>query len=177
MSSKWWWVSLVAGILWIILGFFVLQAHVDSALVIGYLVAFWLIFAGVAEFAGLAIGVGWRWLHIALGVLFLLGGFASLLTPFQTFMVLADIFGFLIILKGTFDLAVAISGRHVFEHWWLLLTSAILELALGIWAVGYPGRSAALLILWVGIGAIIRGVVEIISAFSLHAAAEMAVAA
>ena len=34
--------------------------------------------------------------------------------------------------------------------------------------MGYPGRSAALLIIWVGIGAIIRGIAEIVAAFHVH---------
>jgi hypothetical protein len=38
--------------------------------------------------------------------------------------------------------------------------------------MGYPGRSAALLILWVGIGAIIRGVVEISAGFHVRKVAE-----
>src|SRR5436190_6532644 len=78
-AGKWWWVLLVTGILWILLGLYVLQAHVDSAVLVGYLVGFWLIFAGVAEFVQLAFP-GWRWLHGILGVLFVLGGFAALTT-------------------------------------------------------------------------------------------------
>jgi uncharacterized membrane protein HdeD (DUF308 family) len=136
-SSKWWWLLLVTGILWIAIGLFVLQAHYDSAALVGYLVAFWLIFAGVAEFVEVGVFEGWRWLHAIVGVLFLLGGFAALTSPFQTFMVLAA------------------------------LIAGILQILLGIWAMGYSGRSAALLLLWVGIGAIIRGIVEIIGSFQL----------
>ena len=39
---------------------------------------------------------------------------------------------------------------------------------LGFWASGYPGRSAALLILWVGIGALIRGVTQLVLAFQVR---------
>ena len=55
--------------------------------------------------------------------------------------------------------------------WGLLLASGIIELVIGVWAIGYPGRSAWLLILWVGIGAVIRGVTEIVLAFKLRAPA------
>jgi len=164
--GKWWWVLLVTGILWILIGLFVLQAHYDSAALVGYLVAFWLIFAGVAEFVQLALP-GWRWLHAILGVLFLLGGFAALTSPFQTFMVLAALIGFFLVLKGTVDFVVALMLRHEMELWWMTLVAGILEILLGIWAMGYSGRSAALLLIWVGVGAIIRGIVEIIAAFQL----------
>ena len=52
------------------------------------------------------------------------------------------------------------------------LTAGIIEITLGIWAMGYPGRSAALLIIWVGIGAIIRGIAEIVTAFHVHKLSE-----
>ena len=166
-SSKWWWLLLITGILWILIGLFVLQAHYDSVALVGYLVAFWLIFAGVAEFVEVAVLDGWGWLHAIVGVLFLLGGFAALTSPFQTFMVLAALIGFFLVVKGTFDFVLGILLRHDVEFWWMTMIAGILQILLGIWALGYPGRSAALLLLWVGIGAIIRGIVEIIGSFQL----------
>jgi len=46
--------------------------------------------------------------------------------------------------------------------------AGILEILLGIWAIGYPGRSAALLILWIGVGGIIRGIGEIAMSFQVR---------
>jgi uncharacterized membrane protein HdeD (DUF308 family) len=175
--GKWWWVLLVTGILWILIGLFVLQAHYDSAVLIGYLTAFWLIFAAVAEFVEVATLDGWKWLHAIVGVLFLLGGFAALVSPWQTFTVLAALIGFFLVLKGTVDFVFAIMLRHEAELWWMTLVGGILQIILGIWAMGYPGRSAALLILWIGIGAIIRGIVEIINAFALKHEPDLVVAA
>src|SRR5215831_13088766 len=86
--GKYWWVLLVTGILWIIIGLFVLQAHYGSAVAIGYLTAVWLIFGGIAEFMEAGVSEGWRWWHVLLGILFIVGGVAALLSPFQTFMVL-----------------------------------------------------------------------------------------
>ena len=165
--GKWWWVLLVTGILWILIGLFVLQAHYDSAALVGYLVAFWLIFAGVSELMQLAVFEGWRWLHGIMGVLFLIGGFAALTSPFQTFMVLAALIGFFLVVKGTFDFVLGLMLRHEVELWWMTMVGGILEIILGVWAMGYSGRSAALLLIWVGVGAIIRGIVEIIGAFQL----------
>jgi uncharacterized membrane protein HdeD (DUF308 family) len=166
--GKWWWVILVTGILWILIGLFVLQAHYDSAVAIGYLVGFWLLFGGVAEFVEMGAVAGWRWVHAVLGVLFVIGGVAALLSPFQTFTILASLVGFFLILKGTFDFVLALALRHDVDLWWMSLIAGIIEIALGIWAIGYPGRSAALLIIWIGIGAIIRGIAEIVTAFHVH---------
>lgn len=166
--GKWWWVLLVTGILWILIGLFVLQAHYGSAVTIGYLVGFWLLFGGVAEFIEMGAVAGWRWVHGVLGVLFVIGGIGALLSPFQTFTILASLVGFFLILKGTFDFIIALAIRHDIDLWWMSLIAGIIEIALGIWAMGYPGRSAALLIIWIGIGAIIRGVAEIVTAFHVH---------
>ena len=116
--GRWWWVLLVTGILWILIGLFVLQAHYDSAVAIGYLVGFWLFFAGVAEFVEAASWT-WRWLHLVFGVLFVLGGIAALISPWQTFTVLAALIGFFLVIKGTFDFIMALALRHEVDLWWM----------------------------------------------------------
>jgi uncharacterized membrane protein HdeD (DUF308 family) len=55
--------------------------------------------------------------------------------------------------------------RRVVDLWWLMMIVGIIEILLGVWAMGYPGRSAALLIFWIGFGAVIRGVMAIAMAF------------
>jgi uncharacterized membrane protein HdeD (DUF308 family) len=130
----------------------------------------------VAEFIEIGAAAGWKWLHAVLGVFFVIGGIAALLSPFQTFMVLAALIGFFLILKGTFDFALALVVRHQVDLWWMSLIAGLIQIALGVWAMGYQGRSAALLLAWVGIGAILRGIAEIVSAFHVHHAPEVVAA-
>jgi uncharacterized membrane protein HdeD (DUF308 family) len=174
--GKWWWVLLGMGILWIVIGLYVLQAHYGSAVAIGYLVGFWLVFAGIAEFVEMAAVPGWKWIHAVLGVLFVIGGIAALTSPFQTFTVLAELIGIFLVVKGTFDFVIALAVRHDIDLWWMTLIAGILEILIGVWAMGYPGRSAALLIVWIGIGAIIRGIAEIVTAFHVHKLPEAVIA-
>ena len=167
-SSPRWWVLLLTGIAWILVGVLVLDADFDSALTIGYLVGGYLIALGVMEFVLIGVAAGWIWLHAVLGVLLVAGGILAFTEPFQTFAVLAGLVGFFLVLKGTFELVIALAMRHVSDLWWLLLIGAILQIVLGFWASGYPGRSAALLVLWVGIGAVIRGVANLVLAFQVR---------
>ena len=88
-SSAKWWVLLITGIAWIIVGVLVLDADLDSAVTIGYLVGGYLIAAGVMEFVLVGVAEGWKWLHVVLGVLFVVGGIFAFTEPFQTFAVLA----------------------------------------------------------------------------------------
>jgi len=166
-ASAKWWVLLVAGIAWIIVGVLVLDADLDSALTIGYLVAGYLILLGVMEFVATAI-MDWKWLHAALGVLFVLGGILALTEPFRTYSLLASLVGLFLVIKGTVDFVMALIVRHEVDLWWLLLIVGITEVLLGFWASGYPGRSATLLILWVGIGALLRGITDLITAFQIR---------
>src|SRR3954453_14402941 len=129
--ARWWWVLLITGIIWIIIGLYVLEAHYTSAVAIGYLVGFSLLFAGIAEFIELSAVEGWKWVHAVVGVLFILGGIAALTSPFQTFTVLAALIGFFLVLKGVFDFVLALSMRHVVDLWWLTLIAGIVEIAIG----------------------------------------------
>jgi len=56
----------------------------------------------------------------------------------------------------------------VYDLWWLTLIAGVLQVAIGFWATGYPGRSAWLLLVWVGIGALIRGVTQLFLAFQVR---------
>ena len=88
--------------------------------------------------------------------------------PGDTFVALAAIFSFLLVIAGTFDIIFAISARKEVEVWWLQLVGGIIEIALGFWAAGYYGRSAILLIAWVAAFAVVRGVRDIVGAFRVR---------
>ena len=76
--------------------------------------------------------------------------------PGNTFAALAAVFSFVLVFAGAFDIIYAISARRENDAWWLQLVGGIIELALGLWAAGYWGRSAILLVAWVAAFALIR---------------------
>lgn len=166
--TKNWWLFLVTGIAWVVLAFVVLAWDPGTAALIGYLVGFMVIAAGVNELVTIAFVDRWKWLHGVLGAVFLIAGVMALLEPFQTFGILALLIGWYLLFKGIADVIFSIVERDALHLWGLLLASGIIEMAIGLWAIGYPGRSAWLLVLWVGIGALVRGVTEIVLAFKLR---------
>ena len=159
------WLLAIAGVLWILVALVVLSADATSAATIGIMVGIVLIFAGVGELVTVTVVDGWKWLHVVLGVLFIAGGIASFLDPFQTFGILAVLIGWYLLIKGFFGIFFTIALHRELPLWGLVLAISIGEMLLGAWALGYPGRSAALLVLWVGLGAMLRGVGELIAAF------------
>jgi uncharacterized membrane protein HdeD (DUF308 family) len=166
--AKAWWLFLITGIAWVLVAFVLLGFKPGTAAIIGYLLGFFLIAAGINELVAIGFAESWKWLHGALGATFVVVGVLALLEPFQTFGILALLIGWYLLFKGIADIFFSIAERDVLHLWGLLLASGIIELVIGIWAIGYPGRSAWLLILWVGIGAVIRGVTEIVLAFKLR---------
>jgi uncharacterized membrane protein HdeD (DUF308 family) len=162
------WLLLIAGILWILLSFLVLQFTYRSIVAISVMIGLILFLAAATEIALLFVARGWKWLHVLLAVLFALGGIMSFAYPGQTFGTLALIFGWYLLIKGTFDFVMALFLRGSAPYWWVGIITGIAEIALAFWAVGYVGRSAALLALWVGIGALMRGVMTIVAAFQIR---------
>jgi uncharacterized membrane protein HdeD (DUF308 family) len=162
-----WWLFLIAGVFWIWLGFMVLNVDATTIGLISVLVGVLLIFAGAEELTNMVVMSQWRWLHGVLGVIFIGGGIFAFAYPGQTFGTLALFVGWFLLIRGTFEICVSIA-THGARLWWLGLISGVVQVGVAIWAVGYPGRSAALLVLWVGIAAIMRGVSDLAMGFQVR---------
>lgn len=164
-----WWVFLVTGILWSLVALIVLRFDYTSVGAIAVLFGVVVIFAGVNEFIAMAgSSVGWKIAHVLLGLVFVVAGIVAFVQPGGTFAALAGVMSFVLVLKGVFDIIVAIATKGEFDVWWLQLVVGIVEILLGFWAAGYWGRSAVLLVAWVAAIALARAITEIIFAFKLR---------
>lgn len=164
-----WWVFLVSGIIWMLVGLIVLRFDYTSVRAISILFGFVALFAGLFEIAMTIMVAGWwRLLNGILAVVFISTGIVSFIHPGDTFVALAAVVSFFLVFAGTFDIITAFSIRREAEGWWLTLIAGIVELLLGFWAAGYYGRSAVLLVAWVAAIAIIRGVTNIVTAFRVR---------
>ena len=164
-----WWLLLVTGIGWILVALIVLRFDYTSVSAISILFGFVAIAAGVLEIGVLILARGWwKLFHALLVVAFIVVGIVAFIHPGNTFAALSAVFSFFLIFAGTWDIVVSISVRREIEVWWLQLVGGIIEVVLGFWAAGYYGRSAVLLVAWVGAFAIIRGVKDIVLAFRVR---------
>jgi uncharacterized membrane protein HdeD (DUF308 family) len=164
-----WWLFLVTGIAWLLISLIVLRFDVTSIATVGVLLGVVFLMAGVNEFANMAGHRSWRWLHAILGVLFIAGAIWAFIHPADAFYELAAILGFLLLLKGSLDITVAVMTKEVNDLWWLGLVVGILEILLAFWASQqFFAPRAALILLWVGFFAMFRGFTEIFLAFAIH---------
>jgi len=164
-----WWLLLITGVGWSLVGLIMLRFDYTSVHAISLLFGFVGIAAGLMEILMIFMSAGWwKLLNAVLALAFLAAGVVAFVHPGNTFAALAAIFSFFLIFAGTFDIIMSIAARHEIEVWWLQLIGGIIEVFLGFWAAGYYGRSAVLLIAWVAAFAIIRGVRDFVLAFRVR---------
>jgi uncharacterized membrane protein HdeD (DUF308 family) len=174
--SKYWWVELLAGIGWLVIAWLVLRANVTSLATVGLLLGVLFLVAGLNEaFVGTLVGGGWRILHYVVAAIFLLGGLWALIRPVNTFFALVSVLGLVLLLQGAFEIVRGVSSRGENPYWWLGLVVGVLLILLALWVSGsdrvFNLQARAFLVLfWVGLMALIRGVTAIVLAFVIRRA-------
>ena len=164
--SRAWWIFLVTGIAWIFVSIFVLQFDLQSVRAISFVTGIVILIAALDELFAAFVAPGWKWLHAVLAVLFLFGGIWAFAYPTQTFGALAVLIAWFLLIRGTFEAVASLFNRDV-DLWWLGLIAGIAQIFIAFWAIGYPGRSAWLLVLWVGLAALFHGISSIVVAFQI----------
>ena len=165
-----WWIFLLSGIAWFVFALIIVQWDFRTVYAVSILFGVVAIFAGVNEFAQISVSTtGWKVVHAILGVLFVLAGLWALVHPHNAFATIAGLIGYFFLFKGIFDFTVAILGRGQFELWWLQMIVGILEILLAFWVAGNFREKTILLVIYVGLVGLSRGVTELILAFKLRA--------
>jgi uncharacterized membrane protein HdeD (DUF308 family) len=164
-----WWIFLLSGIAWLVFALLVFQWDYTTVYAISFLFGLVALIAAGNEFVAIAFSTtGWKVVHAILGVLFAITGIWALVHPHSAFTTLAALVAFFLLFKGIFDLMVAFMTKSYFELWWLQLVIGILEIVLAFWVAGSFRESAILLVAYVGIIALTRGITELFLAFKLR---------
>jgi uncharacterized membrane protein HdeD (DUF308 family) len=169
-AARWWWVFIVTGILWLMISLVVLRFTETSVSTVGILIGAVLLIAAITEF--MVVGVtsgGWKVVHVIMALIFLLGAIWGFANPKDAFWALASVLGFILVIYGAIGLTEAIVTRDVNPLWWLGMIVGILLILLGFWTgqqlLAVKGQ---LLIFYVGLAALFRGIGQIVFAFQLH---------
>jgi uncharacterized membrane protein HdeD (DUF308 family) len=163
-----WWIFLVSGIAWLVFALIVFQGDYTTVYAISILFGIVALFAGVNEFFAITVSTtGWKFAHGILGVLFVIAGIWAIVHPHNAFATLAALMGFFLLAKGIFDLTVAFMTKGYFDLWWVQLMLGIIEILFAFWVAGSFRNKVILLVVYVGIVALSRGITEIFLAFKL----------
>jgi uncharacterized membrane protein HdeD (DUF308 family) len=167
-----WWVFLFTGVAWFVISLVVLRFNDSSITAVGVIMGVVLLAGALTEllFMGTETG-GWRILHAVVGLLFLLGAIWAFTEPQEAFWALASVLGFILLIVGMSDIVTAVVTRAVNPIWWMGLVTGILFIILAFWAsqqlVPVKGQ---LLLFYVGLFALFKGVSQVAFAFRLHSA-------
>jgi len=167
--ASFWWLWLVFGIIWIVVALVVLQFSNSSYALIGIMIGAMFIGAGVQYMAISTLLPKWRWVWLLLGALLIIWGVVAIFNPVNTFNAFADILGFVFLLVAFIWIVQAFSERDHNDLWWLGLVGGILMLVIAFIAAGSDvDVKSNLLVLFVGIWALMAGLIDLVRAFQLH---------
>jgi uncharacterized membrane protein HdeD (DUF308 family) len=167
--SSLWWIWLVMGVAWSIVGLVILQFDEASITTVGLIIGFMFIGSGLQQLTLSSFADELRWLYVLFGLLFLICGFVALFNPEDTFAAVADVLGFLFLVVGVFWIIGAFATRSTNELWWVGLVAGILMVALAFWTSGqFFIEKQYVLLVFAGIWALLHGVTDLVKAFQVR---------
>jgi uncharacterized membrane protein HdeD (DUF308 family) len=163
-----WWLFLATGIGWLVFALLVFQWDYTTVYAISILFGFVALGAAVNEFFQITVvTTGWKIVHGILGGLFVIAGIWAFVHPHNAFATISALIGFFFLFKGIFDITVAFVTKAQFDLWWLQLVVGIVEIMVAFWVAGSFRDKTILLVVYVGVMALTRGITEIFLAFKL----------
>ena len=167
--ARFWWLWLVFGIAWVLISLVILQFDDASITTVGVLIGLMFFISGIQQFAIASMVDRGGWIYGLFGVLFVIAGVISFISPENTFAAIADILGFLFLIVGVFWIIQAFVERDENDVWWLGLIGGILMLILAFWTGGQLLiHKQYMLLVFAGIWALMHGVIDISRAFQIR---------
>ena len=108
-----------------------------------------------------------RWWFVFTGIVGVLAGILAITRPFASSVALAWVLGIWLMVRGITEF-VAAFATDLGNSRWLLLLAGVGWFLAGILFVAYPGAAALSIALWLGILAIVWGLLAIGAGFSLR---------
>jgi uncharacterized membrane protein HdeD (DUF308 family) len=156
------WKSLVGiGVLLAVLGLVALWNAVDATIVTAILIGYVLVVSGIMHVIGGFMpgpGIGWRVVHILIGVVWIVVGFNLAFDPLSGALALTLVVALMLIVEGLTRIVASLMGRV--EGGWMLAVG-IIDVLLGVWLwTGFPFTGVAIG-LFVGVELLFAGLTMI----------------
>ncbi|MNT52019.1 acid-resistance membrane protein [compost metagenome] len=108
---------------------------------------------------------GWLAVYALASLVF---GVLAVINPLATASVLVLLLAVWLIVAGIHRIVFAVRVRRHIRGEWLLILSGVLAIVLGALLVANPLAGVAVTTLWIGIGSLIYGVLQVVVAFRLR---------
>jgi uncharacterized membrane protein HdeD (DUF308 family) len=170
-SGRGWFIAL--GVVLVILGLVALWNVIDASLVTTIIIGWVLVIAGIATFIGAFttnIGLGWRLLQAALGILYVLVGFNLIANPLSGAIAVTVVIGAMLIADGIFRIVATFMDRPRSSVWMIVL--AVINILFGLWVWTNIPMSGIVIGVFVGVQLLVAGMAWIIAGFMGGSSAE-----
>jgi uncharacterized membrane protein HdeD (DUF308 family) len=102
------------------------------------------------------------------GIAAIIFGLGALFWPHLTLLVLVALFGAYVLIDGITAVIGAIREHDTNSHWWILFLEGLAGIIIGVLTFVWPGITALALLYLIALWAIVTGVIELVSAFSVR---------
>lgn len=171
-STKNWWLSIILGVLFILLGIWVFRTPLASYISLSMLFSVFIFISGIF---GIIFAVsnrkqmeGWGW-HLAGGILDLLIGSLLVLHPAVTMTILPFYVGFWVLFRGIFGIGLSFQFKSFgVPNWGLLLVFGILTVLFSFLLLLNPAFTGLWIVYMTAFAFIVMGIFRIILGFNLR---------
>jgi uncharacterized membrane protein HdeD (DUF308 family) len=176
MLSRYWWSTLLRGVLWMLFGIFAIFQPGISLLVLTLLFGAVALVDGIASIgtaiAGRTTHESW-WILLLAGIAALGVGLLTLINPQITASVLLIYIAAWAIVTGLLEIAASIRLRkEIRGEFWVAL-AGLVSVAFGVFLLARPGIGALSLLWAIAFYAIVFGMVQVVMAFEARGYARM----
>ncbi|WP_333623551.1 HdeD family acid-resistance protein [Stenotrophomonas indicatrix] len=165
-----WWILLLYGLVALGFGIIAIGWPMSAAIALAWTLGVMAIVEGVISLLALITGGsgasrGWLLLYVVASLGF---GILAVINPLATASVLVLFLAAWLLVAGIYRIVFAIRVRRQIQGEWLLILSGVLAIVLGLLFAADPYAGVAVTTLWIGIGSLLYGVLQVLVAFKLR---------
>lgn len=165
-----WWILLLYGLVALGFGIIAIGWPMSAAIALAWTLGVMAIVEGVISLLALITGGsgasrGWLLLYVVASLGF---GILAVINPLATASVLVLFLAAWLLVAGIYRIVFAIRVRRQIHGEWLLILSGVLAIVLGLLFAANPYAGVAVTTLWIGIGSLLYGVLQVLVAFKLR---------
>lgn len=170
LLARSWWVLLLYGLVALVFGAVAILQPLAAATALAWAIGVMAVVEGVISLVALfggnsGVSRGWLAVYALASLVF---GVLAVINPLATASVLVLLLAVWLIVAGIHRIVFAVRVRRHIQGEWLLILSGVLAIALGALLVANPLAGVAVTTLWIGIGSLIYGVLQVVVAFRLR---------
>ncbi len=170
LLARSWWVLLLYGLVALVFGAVAILQPLAAATALAWAIGVMAVVEGVISLVALfggnsGVSRGWLAVYALASLVF---GVLAVINPLATASVLVLLLAVWLIVAGIHRIVFAVRVRRHIQGEWLLILSGVLAIVLGALLVANPLAGVAFTTLWIGIGSLIYGVLQVVVAFRLR---------